>query len=129
MQMNVPMSEEAFIHRELGKMIAMLTSLKEDMEKSETASHSHREEIKQQLSDVDTKIHEMNRKVESVERLSAANANTITDDVLPTVKKVKVWEQRGIGFLAFAGIAGTSLGAAVMTYAEELASVWSAMWK
>lgn len=106
-------TESGFIHRELGKIVVTLEMMKEDQEDFLRETKDHRIEIS-------TQMHELFTRVARVEDVTKASANSLSADVLPTIIKVKTWEQRGIGFLAFAGIAGTGLGAAIVKYSSEL---------
>jgi len=52
----------------------------------------------------------------TVEAKISSVKQDITEDAMPTIEKVKIWEQRGIGFLAAAGMVGTGLGAALASF-------------
>lgn len=59
----------------------------------------------------------------AVEKLKVAQdalSTQMTDTVMPTVKKINAWEQRGIGILAVAGMAGAGLAAAVYFLWESI---------
>jgi len=115
-------TESGFIHRELGKIVATLQAMKEDQEEFRKETKEHRVEVNTQLGDMYARI----ARLEEVTKLSAAS---LTNDVLPTVNKVKTWEQRGIGFLAFAGMAGTGFGAAMMKYGSEIMAFAASIFK
>ena len=127
--MTLSTSDEAFIHRELGKITALLGVLTKDIDDFRTDSKEHRAEVSSNLATMNSTITEIQTKVNSVESLTSSNSDTISGEVMPMVTKLRSWEQRGIGFLAFAGIAGTSLGVAVTKYATELITLWSSLWK
>ena len=127
--MTLATSEEAFIHRELGKITALLGVLTKDIEDFRSDSKEHRSEVSASLAAMNSTIGEIQTKVNSVESLASSSSDTISGEVMPMVTKLRVWEQRGIGFLAFAGIAGTSLGVAVTKYATELTALWGSFWK
>lgn len=110
--MTVP-SESGYIYRELGKISATLTAMKEGQDEFQQESKEHRNEVNQRLRGLDERVADL-------ESTSRANANVLSDKVLPTVNKVHTWEQRGIGFLAFAGMAGTGFGAILAKYGVEL---------
>ena len=127
--MTLSTSDEAFIHRELGKITALLGVLTKDIDDFRTDSKEHRAEVSSSLASMNSTITEIQTQLNSVESLASSNSDTISGEVMPMVTKLRIWEQRGIGFLAFAGIAGTSLGVAVTKYATELTTLWSSLWK
>ena len=107
---------QEFIFRELGKISAQLNAMQTDAREFREETSEHRKEVSTTLKDMDERM-------ASVERLSTSNSKVIVEDVMPTVKEVKAWKQRGIGFLAFAGMAGTGLGVVLMKYADAFKSV------
>ncbi len=102
-----------FIHRELGKMAATLGAIQANQQEANKETAEHRKEFGGLLKDIDERL-------AIVERLSTSNTKAIAEDVMPTVKEVKAWKQRGIGFLAFAGMAGTGFGVVLMKYADSI---------
>ena len=111
--MTSPLTGNEYIHRELGKMTALLESMQKSQEEFRAETKEHRTEVTKTLTDMDDRM-------AAVESLSRKNSSAITEDVMPTVKEVKAWKQRGVGFLAFAGMAGTGLGVALMKYADAI---------
>ena len=104
---------QEFIFRELGKISAQLNTMQTDAREFREETTEHRKEITTTLNDMDERL-------AIVERLSTSNTKAIAEDVMPTVKEVKAWKQRGIGFLAFAGMAGTGFGVVLMKYADSI---------
>lgn len=117
-----PVSESSFIHHELGKITATLIAMKEDQDDFRQETKAHRAEAIVHLDDTLARI-------ANLEAITAKSANALTNDVMPTVNKVKTWEQRGIGFLAFAGMAGTGLGAVLAKYGVDMANTVSSFFK
>lgn len=115
-------SESGFIYRELGKISATLVAMKDGQDEFQKESKEHRMKVNARLKDMDERISDL-------EQTSRVNSDVLTANVLPTVNKVQIWEQRGIGFLALAGIAGTSMGAMMMKYGSEIANALSSFFR
>ena len=115
-------SETGFVYRELGKISATLTAMKEGQDEFQKESKEHRVEVNATLRDMDARISDL-------EMTSRVNSEVLNANVLPTVNKVKIWEQRGIGFLAFAGMAGTGFGAVLVKYGSEIADAFSSFFR
>ena len=117
-----PLTESSFIHHELGKIAATLIAMKEDQDEFRQETKTHRIEALTHLDDTLSRITRL-------ETITAKSAESLDTEVIPMVNKVKVWEQRGIGFLAFAGMAGTGLGAVLTKYGLDLVGTVSAFFK
>lgn len=122
MQMSGPPTEMGYIHNALGQITATLNTIKTMNEEFASSTREHREKVDEILTDVEFRV----RKLEIA---ATANAAAIANDVMPAVSKIKTWEQRGIGFLAFAGIAGTGLGAAAIKYGTEIVAFLGTFFK
>lgn len=94
----------ARIFESLGKLTESVNSLRREFERFEEISAENRVVVRERLD-------ELNERVSSVETKVIDLKEDLTDDVMPTINKVQIWEQRGIGFLAAAGMVGTGLGA------------------
>ena len=124
-----PPNENAYIHRQLGEMNATLKGISEAMQRDRDESKEHREKLTDKIDGLDRRIEDMDDRLIALEKISKANATKLNDEVMPTVRKINIWEQRGVGFLAFAGFAGTGLGAALMKYGEEIRTFFSNFFK
>lgn len=122
MQMSGPPTEMGYIHNALGQITATLNTIKAMNEEFASSTREHREKVDEILMDVEFRVRRL-------ETAATANASAITNDVMPVVSKIKAWEQRGIGFLAFAGIAGTGLGAAAIKYGAEIVGFFGTFFK
>lgn len=124
-----PPNETAYIHQQLGEMNATLKWMAAAMQRDRDESKDHREKLSEKLDGMDSRIEYMDDRLLAIEKISKANATELNDEVMPTVRKINIWEQRGVGFLAFAGFAGTSIGAALMKYVEEIRTFFSNFFK
>lgn len=124
-----PPNETAYIHQQLGEMNATLKWMAAAMQRDRDESKDHREKLSEKLDGMDSRIEYMDDRLLAIEKISKANATELNDEVMPTVRKINIWEQRGVGFLAFAGFAGTSIGAALMKYGEEIRTFFSNFFK
>lgn len=111
-----------FIHRELGRQTAMMEGISRALEESRQETKEHRKELRQDLAEITDRL-------EAVEALSRKNSKAITEEIMPTVIAVNVLKQRGIGFLTFAGIAGTGLGITIAKYAETIRETFGSFFK
>ena len=80
------------------------------------AIHRRVDELVEEVGEVKITVNDLTNKLEGVEE-TVQDTKEVTD-------KVKMWEQRGIGALAFAGIAGTALGGTVVGF---IAYWWDAI--
>lgn len=124
-----PPNESAFIHRQLGEMNATLKSMASAMQRDRDESKDHREKMSAKLDHVERRVEDMDDRLIALERISTVNATKLNEEVMPTVRKINIWEQRGIGFLAFAGFAGTGLGAAMVKYGDDIRAAISAIFR
>lgn len=106
----------------LGKIEGSIDQLLVLQKQFQADSSDHRRTMNDRLEDMDTRI-------AALENTSQVNTNILRSEVMPTVSKVRVWEQRGIGFLAFAGIAGTGLGAAMTKYGQEIIAAFGTIFR
>lgn len=98
------MSETAQIFEAIGSLTEAVNGLRRDFEKFDRVSSENRLLVRERLND-------LSERMATVETKISAIRQDIAEDVMPTIEKVRIWEQRGIGFLAAAGMVGTSLGA------------------
>jgi hypothetical protein len=119
-EMRMPPDALHDLNRQLGMVIAGLDAMRRDLAASEAKSdrprgdvHRRLDELVNQVGEIDTTVSVTGARLETVE-------TTIKDRVMPTVGKVDAWEQRGIGALATAGMAGSAIGAALVYFWAEI---------
>lgn len=89
-------------------------------DQSRAIVHRRLDEALKQIGDVRLQVkHIDDRVIALVNRVAAIETN-IQTNVMPTVREVHSWKQRGIGFLALAGIAGASFMAFVYAFWQEI---------
>lgn len=66
------------------------------------------------------KIDDLTLRATHLETDVLAMKNAIHNDIRPVTDEVKAWKQRGMGALAFAGIAGTALGGAAVWFWQQI---------
>jgi len=113
------MSETAKIFEAIGGLTEAVNGLRRDFEKFDRESSENQLIVRQRLNDLTERMATVETKISAVKQ-------DIADDVMPTIQKVKIWEQRGIGFLAAAGMVGTGIGAA---FASFLSYYWEKLQK
>ena len=119
MQMN---NLDTSVSFKLGQIEGTLSQLLELQKQSQVETNEHRRSVSERLEDMDIRI-------AALEGTSQTNTAILRSEVLPTVGKVRMWEQRGVGFLAFAGIAGTGIGAAMTKYGQEIIAAVAAIFR
>lgn len=100
--------ELAKIHEMLGKLTANIEGLRRDFDRFDDASREYRHKVHNRLDDAVERLVEVEASVKGLESYSK-------EAVKPTVDFVQGMRQRGVGFLAAAGIVGTGAGAALAT--------------
>lgn len=106
--------------RSVGELSAKVGSLGETVKHSDTKSDAWRANVHRRLDDAIDRIGEIENAVERIgDRLVQIETRT-KDDVMPVVDKVNAWEQRGVGALFAAGIAGSALGVLIATFWTDI---------
>jgi outer membrane murein-binding lipoprotein Lpp len=111
------------ISKAIGELGADVRNLTKGLEQSDhdaadarDRADNHRGVIHARVEDLAAEIFSLANKVESMD-VTVKDSKAVTD-------QVKMWQQRGIGALAFAGIAGTALGGTVVGF---IAYWWDAI--
>lgn len=104
--------QTAEIFQAIGRLTESVEGLRRDVGRSDETSYENRKIVHARLDDIVQRVTVM-------EATSKSLSDSLKNEVIPTVAKVKLWEQRGIGFLAATGMVGTGVGAAIATW------VWS----
>lgn len=111
------------ISEAIGALRSEVGGLRRDFQEAERRqmastqrADQHRSAIHKRVDDLVDEVGEVKTKVEVV-TTDVADAKAVTD-------KVKMWEQRGVGALFVAGIAGTAVGGSAVAF---LAYWWEAI--
>ena len=108
------------INRQLGMVIAGLEGMRRDLSTSESKSDQSRIGVHRRLDDLVDQVGEIDTTVSVIGARLATVETTLKERVMPTVGKVNAWEQRGIGALATAGMAGSAFGAVIVYFWQEI---------
>lgn len=108
------------LNRQVGMLISEVSGLRRDLAASDLKSDQSRVGVHRRLDDLVDQYGEIDTTVSVIGERMATVEGTLTDQVLPTVNMVRAWEQRGIGALAVAGMAGSALTAAVIYFWAEI---------
>lgn len=107
------------LNRQIGMLISGVDGLRRDLQASDMKSdqsrinvHRRLDDLVDQTGEIDTTVSVIGARLETVEA-------TIKEQIMPTVGKVKAWEQRGIGALAAVGLVAGGVGAFVATFWQE----------
>lgn len=116
------MPPEAFndLNRQIGMLITGVDGLRRDLAASDAKSDQSRIGVHRRLDDLVDQVVEIDTTVSVIGERLATVEGTLSEHVLPTVNMVRAWEQRGIGALAVAGMAGSALTAAVIYFWAEI---------
>lgn len=107
------------LNRQIGMLISGVDGLRRDIQASDMKSdqsrinvHRRLDDLVDQTGEIDTTVSVIGARLETVEA-------TIKEQIMPTVGKVKAWEQRGIGALAAVGLVAGGVGAFVANFWQE----------
>lgn len=106
--MEISSAEFAHLNATLGSLTANVEGLRRDFERFEDTSREYRTKVHGRLDDAIERLGEVEASVQSLKAYSEKT-------VQPTVDFVKNMRQRGVGFLAAAGMVGTTFGVAVVS--------------
>lgn len=108
------------INRQLGMVIAGLEGMRRDLSASDAKSDQSRIGVHRRLDDLVDQVGAIDTTVSVIGARLATVETTLKDLVMPTVNKFDAWEQRGLGALAMAGMAGSAIGAAIVYFWAEI---------
>lgn len=100
------------IYRAIGQLTAEVTSLRRDIQEDAQTAVDTAKRADEHRATIHRRVDELVIRTGKLEGWMPTVDAALTDMKLVT-DKVTMWEQRGIGALAFAGIAGTVIGGAI----------------
>jgi len=111
------------IFRAIGELTADVKGLRRDVERfdkrneeAQFRADEHRAAIHQEVTDLAGRMDAVDGRMAAVEEV-LGETKAVTDEV-------KMWKQRGIGAIAFAGLAGTSIGAGALFLIGKALDLW-----
>ncbi|MDQ0317740.1 DUF1515 family protein [Amorphus orientalis] len=104
----LPPSEVARLYEAVGRLTASVEATRADVKRMEERSNAG-------LSRVYERLDTSARRMAEVEASLKSLDTSYEEDVKPTIEFVRSLRQRGVGFLAAAGIAGTGIGSVAAT--------------
>lgn len=119
------------IFEALGKLNAEVTSLRRDIQQSESRAaegerraDSHRAAIHLRVDELTAEAGEIKEDVSKI----IGNMETVKSDLASTKEiadEVRAWKQRGIGALAVVGIGASALTYAATQYYQQIAALFT----
>lgn len=114
------------MNRTLGGLIASVDNLRRDFATSDVKSDQRLANLHRRLDEMVEDIGAMEARASAVAERIEAIEKTHVEKVMPTVDKVRSWEQRGVGAFAVAGIAFTSFGVFIARFWHEIVAALTA---
>lgn len=119
----MPVASNQEIYRLLGELTADVKGLRRDVESFDRRNELAQQQAAQHRSAIHKEVAELGERMDAVENRLTAAQETLADTKAVT-DEVKLWKQRGIGAIAFAGLAGTSLGAGALYLIGKALDLW-----